>query len=341
MPGLYIGSTKGYSGKNLIVLGMGLWLQARGLSVGYLKPVGAMPTPEGDVMGDEDALFVQRALNQQADPETLTPVVVTRDFKVQAFSGQTEGLRERIAQAYAHISADKDVTLVAGSGSMYSGRYCGVDGVSLVHDLDLKAVVIDRYDGDLRYDDLLVLGEKLGERLAGTVFNDLPPEAEPEVELLTPFLASRGVPVLGSLPRDPLLGSISVADLAEKLGGRIVSAHARTDRVVERFLIGTMQVENFLTHFKKRRGAAVEGEAPCLILTGNLYPNEIILTRSEVLETPLIMVRDDTFSIAKKMESILARHKLRDGGKIERGQALVAERLRMPDLIARLGLKAD
>ena len=82
--------------------------------------------------------------------------------------------------------------------------------------------------------------------------------------------------------------------------------------MVENFLIGTMQVENFMTHFRKHKNSAVivggdrsdvqlvalEGNCPCLVLTGNLYPNDIILTRSEVLSIPIVVVRDDTFTVA-------------------------------------------
>ena len=64
---------------------------------------------------------------------------------------------------------------------------------------------------------------------------------------------------------------------------------ARNDRLVLNFLIGTMQVENFLTFFKRQKDVAVlcggdradlqlvalEGGCAALILTGNLYPNDM------------------------------------------------------------------
>ena len=38
--GIYIGSTAGYSGKNMIVMGLGLRFLRDGLKVGYMKPRG-------------------------------------------------------------------------------------------------------------------------------------------------------------------------------------------------------------------------------------------------------------------------------------------------------------
>jgi len=367
MPGLYIGSTSGYSGKNTITVGLGQAFLKAGLRIGYMKPVGAMPveTPAG--LADEDALFVRSALGLEDDPAhtpaNMTPVVVTHDFKMDAFEGKlpgqgSGGLLGQVQAAYEGLAAGRDVMLVAGSGSMYSGKYSGLDAVSMVKTLGeaggtFKALVIDRFEKELNYDLLLMLSEQLGAGLAGVVLNDVPPAFLEEVAgHLAPFLESRGIPVLGILPRDPLMGSITVGDLAARLGGKVISAHHRTDRVVSQFLIGTMQVENFMLHFRKKKNAAVivggdrsdvqlvalEGDCPCLVLTGNLYPNDVILTRSEVLETSIIIVREDTFTVAKKMENLLIRHKMRDAVKVRQGAELVAKHLRLDTLRASLGI---
>lgn len=353
MPGLYIGSTSGYSGKNMIVMGIGQKLLKDGLNIGYMKPVGAMPVESEGKLGDEDALFVQDILGLEQDPEMVTPVVVTQDFKVKAFTGKIDGLSDRIADCYQNISKDRDLTLVAGSGSMYSGKYCDTDAVTIIKKLGIKAVIIDRFEKEFKYDYLAMMKEHLGDQLAGVILNDVPPHFMEEVnQLLAPFFERRGIKVLGVIPRDPLMGAIKVGDLADRLGGKIISAHNKADRVVESFLIGTMQVENFMTHFRKKKNSAIivggdrsdvqlvalEGDCPCLVLTGNLYPNDIILTRSEVLETPIIMVREDTYSVAKKMDSILSRHKLRDAIKIKQGADLVAENIDFQYLKNELGI---
>ncbi|WP_027368865.1 phosphotransacetylase family protein [Desulfocurvibacter africanus] len=339
MAGIYIGSTAGYSGKNMVVMGLGLKLQKEGYNVGYMKPVGAMPITVGDRSGDEDARFVQDVLGLDDDPAAVTPVLVTQDFKIRAFGGHCEDLMTPIEENYKRLSQGRDAMLIAGSGSMYSGKYCGVDGVSVVKRLGAKAMVIDRFHKELNYDYLAVLREELGEAMIGAVLNDIPPTFMDEVQsMIKPFLERKGVKVLGVIPKDPLMGAIKVGDLAQRLGGKVISAASKAERVVENFLIGTMQVENFMTHFRKNKNSAIivggdrsdvqlvalEGDCPCLVLTGNLYPNDIILTRSEVLEIPIIMVREDTYTVAKRMETILSRHKLRDVIKIRQGAQLVS-----------------
>lgn len=354
MAGIYIGSTAGYSGKNMVIMGMGLRLQKEGHSVGYMKPVGAHPEERDGIAGDQDAFFVQDILGQDEPPENVTPVLVTQDFKIKAFSGQCDDPMETIREKYKKIAAQNDITIVQGSGSMYAGRYCNLDGVRVAKELGLKTVVIDRMDKELNYDYLVVLKDALGDNLAGVVLNDIPPHYMNEVKgLLLPFLERNGVKVLGVIPKDPLMGAIKVGDLAERLGGKIISAQSKSNKVVENFLIGTMQVENFMTHFRKNKNSAVivggdrsdvqlvalEGNCPCLVLTGNLYPNDIILTRSEVLNIPIVVVREDTYSVAKKMESILSSHKLRDVIKIRQGAQLVSSTIDFTYLKESIGLR--
>jgi len=170
--------------------------------------------------------------------------------------------------------------------------------------------------------------------------------------MVVPLLNARGAKVLGVIPHDRLLGAITVGNLAQRLGGKLISSGHMSSVVVENFLIGTMQVDNFLTHFRKHPKAAVivggdrsdlhlvaiEGQCACLILTGNLYPNDIILARAENAEVPVLVVRDDTYSVAKRMEAALSRQKLRDPIKFSQATHMVATHLDMAAIKQGLGL---
>jgi len=353
MLGIYVGATSAYAGKNLIAMGLGLKLQKDGYRVGYMKPVGALPFKKDGKVGDEDAFFVQELLGLNDDPRDVTPVVVDQDFMVKAFSGRMEDLMPRIEAAYVKLSKDRDVMIISGSGSMFSGKYCNLDGVAIVNRLGARALVIDRYNKEVKYDYLAVMKEVLGDNFLGAILNDIPPAFMSELTtMLIPFFEQQGIHIQGTITSDPLMGAIRVEDLCERLGGRIVTAQNRKDRVVENFLIGTMQVENFMTHFKKSPRSAVivggdradvhlvalEGNCECLLLTGNLYPNDIIMTRAEVLGIPLIVVRDDTYTVAQKMDAILSRCKLRDAVKIQHGAQLVSSLLDFEHIKEQIGL---
>ena len=351
--GLYIGATRAFSGKNMLSVGLGLRMQKEGLRVGYMKPVGTLPVERGGAVGDEDAFFIQEVLGIDLPSHLVSPVMETQDFKMRAFSGQAYDHMPEIASAYEELSRERDLMLVCGAGHTLSGKYCRLDGVRLVRELGLKALIVDRLQHEINYDELMMLKEMLGDSLLGAVLNDIPFSFMTEIEnVIRPYLERNGIPVMGIIPSDPLMGSIRAHELADGLGGRLVAAQGRADGMVENFLIGTMQVENFMTYFRRHPNSAVivggdradvqlvaiEGNCPCLVLTGNLFPNDIILSRADTLNVPIVMVRQDTYTIAKKMESLLNRHKMRDVMKIRQGAQLISNNLDFVNLRAGLGV---
>jgi len=354
MPGLYIGSTSGFAGKNLVAMALGVMLKEQGYRVGYMKPVSSLPSQPEKTMGDEDAVFVQDVLGLTDDLELVTPVLVTQELRLQAFSEGCPDWMGKITKAYAALSQDKDIVIICGSGSfLHAGKYCNVAGLDVSQALEAKVVLIDRFFKEFYYDYLISAKELLGEDMLGAIFNAVPDSRAGEVKSqLAPLLKRRGINLLGTIPEDHLLNAIRVHDLNQRLGGKIISVPMKRDTMVESFLIGTMQVENFMNHFKKKRNSAVivggdrsdlqlvalEGKCSCLILTGNLYPNDIILTRSEVLEVPIIVVRDDTYTVAKKMENILESSKLRDPVKVKHGAQLLNSIIDFPAVKEGLGL---
>lgn len=351
--GVYIGATHAYSGKNMLSVGLGLRLRKEGVNVGYMKPVGVIPAEKDGVTVDEDALFVQEVLGLDQPHHLVTPVLVTQDFRMRAFAGQITDHMPEIKDAYATLAKERDLMLVCGARYITAGKYCRLDGIRMVRELDLKAIIIDRLQHEVNFDELITIKEQLGDHMIGTVLNDVPFSFMAEIEsVIRPYLERNGIPVLGIIPRDPLMGSIRAHELAEGLGGRLVASQGRADGMVENFLIGTMQVENFMTYFRRNPNAAVivggdradvqlvaiEGNCPCLVLTGNLFPNDIILSRADTLNVPIVMVRQDTYTVAKKMEKLLSRHKMRDVMKIRQGEQLISNNLDFGAIRQELGV---
>jgi BioD-like phosphotransacetylase family protein len=114
-----------------------------------------------------------------------------------------------------------------------------------------------------------------------------------------------------------------------------------------------MQVDKAIEYFKRTRNnavivggdrsdiqlSAIESGTECLILTGELYPSEIIIARAEQKNIPIMIVRDDTYSVAKKLERLSVRLRLRDKSKVESGMKLVSENVDFPLLYKKLGIK--
>lgn len=355
MAGIYIGSTDAFAGKNLIAIGLGLTLQKHGHNVGYFKPVGERPKVVEESTGDEDAIILQEVLGSNAAPSTLTPVIVPRNLRAAALASCGTAM-EKVEAAYKALSQNHDTMLVGGLGSMaHTGKHCYVDGLSIVQSLGLRTILVDRYHNGQNFDAVLSLHEQLGNTLAGVIFNDVPEHFMRDAEeILIPFLQEQGVQVLGIIPRHPALNAIKASELAWQLEGKIISGNSQSQRSIEDFLIGTMQVENFMTYFRQHRNAAVivggdrtdlqlvalEGGCNSLILTGNITPSELIHSRSEALGIPVIQVTDDTYTIAKRMESILGSQKLRELNKIKLAATLFTNALDYKSLMHSLELSS-
>jgi len=113
-----------------------------------------------------------------------------------------------------------------------------------------------------------------------------------------------------------------------------------------------MQVDRATEYFKRTKNnavivggdradiqsSAIESGTECLVLTGELYPGEIIIARAEQKGIPVIVVRDDTYSVAKKLEKLSVRLRLRDKAKVAHGMDLVMQNVNFPLLYKKLGL---
>jgi BioD-like phosphotransacetylase family protein len=351
---LYIGSTAGYSGKNLVTTGIGMRLKRDGYRIGYLKPLGTHPMREDGVITDEGARFIYQVLGLDDPLELICPVVMTYDLQVTGYGQDVAGLEAKILKAYRRLSEGKDVMLVGGAGNVYTGAFLGVSGVKIIKKLGLKALLIDRYEGEFCLDCILAAREALGKRLIGVVLNAVTLEYREDVEkLVTTFLRRKGIEVFGALPHDEVLASIKVEDLAEHLGAKLLCCHDKLDGLVKKFLIGGMQVDKFLEYHRKAPHNAVivggdrsdvlmvalEGLSECLILTGDLYPSDLILAKAEERGIPIMLVRDDTYTVAQKIQRLSTRLRLKETEKVERAIRFVNDHIDFGLLYRQLGLK--
>ncbi len=341
MIGIYIGSTTPRSGKSLLSFSLGVLLQQAGLRVGYMKPLGNIPQKVDELPGDADALVIQEVLGQQAAADIVTPIMIPQGLhSLSLFDAQRPGESLNcITDAYTHLAQNADIMLVSGTGIFpATGKFCGADGLTIVKHLQLKVLLIENFDSRINYDALLHLKEILGDSLLGVVLNDVPLDNMRDAEyVLAPYLDAHAIPVLGIIPREPGLWAMRVADIAYNLGGCVVTGNAQSSRMIEDFILGVTQVDTFMPHLKNHSecAAIMEGDrvdlqlaalhaaCPCLILAGNIPPCELIRTRADKQGTPIITVREDTYSVACTMSRILKAKKLRDLKQIRIGISLV------------------
>jgi hypothetical protein len=349
---LFIGSTEGISGKTMVTIGLAAALQANGYTVGYMKPLGKQSG--GGAVVDSDAHFLKEVLNLP-DPESeICPVVVTPDLYLRGLRGETEDLLGRIRKAYDRVSAGKDVLLMGGAGTLMDGAFLGASALRLCKEFGAPLLLVDPYHAEACVDCILMAKDLLGDTLMGVIVNRIPPQGLPEVEeAVVPFLAARGIEVLGVIPGDRLLDAITVRQLMEVLDGKLICGKENLDRFVERFTIGAMDADAALSYFQRVPNkavitgghrtdiqlAALETSTVCLVLTGDQMPNQIIATRAKDAGIPIVCASYDTMTTVEKLQAVMGRIRIREAGKVQRAQELLRERLNSRRIIQKLGLK--
>lgn len=355
MIGVFVGSTEPYGGKSLVCIVLGLKLKQKGKRVGYFKPLGFLPARvEGQVV-DEDAAFIRDVLELPDPLGELSPVIVNEELYRKAMAEDVgEGIRARIAQAYASLSQNREVMLVGGIGEVtVTGRALGAEARRLTDLLDCRALLVAPYKSERSVDGIFAAREALGERMAGLLLNDVPADRLPFVrEEVVPYLEGAGVEVFGALPHDPVLRSVSVGELADHLNAQMLCCPDQREQLVEHFVVGAMNVESALRYFRRTPNkavitggdrsdiqlAALETASKCVVLTGDLRPSSRVVARSEEVRIPLLLAREDTLTIVDKIEWLLGKVRIREQAKIARATELAQEHLDFDALWGRLGL---
>jgi BioD-like phosphotransacetylase family protein len=356
MKALYITSVEPYSGKTAVCLSLGRQIQAAGHKVGYLKPVSTQPwrTPEGK-LADEDAVFVHNVLGLEGDPTETSPVIITPSTFRQRLKGLSEDdLMGKIQSAAEKAMRGKDVLLLEGGASLRSGYAMGLSNLKVAEVLDAPVLVIVSYRSEIcLVDDALTASFRLGDRLCGVLLNQVPEDASEFVaEYARPFLEKEGIKVLGALPSVPRLSALSVGELTELLQAEVLTKDMDPNQLVEIFTVGAMTADAALSRFRRYQNkavitggdrtdiqlAALETSTVVLILTGNLHPSPLIIQQSEMLDVPILLVKENTMETIDCIERAHGKTRLGQPEKLGAFMQLMAENLDMKSLFNICGL---
>ncbi len=338
---LFFISNQSFSGKSSMCVGVGKLLIEKGLKVGYMKPVGTLPTKVGGVTTDEDAQYISNILDVSNDLGDICPIVLTQQYireglKDRSFS---KGFLSSIDEAFGRIKKGKDTVILEGAKSVEDGYFLGISSKEICTKLGAKAIMVVRYSSEI-VDQILFSKEYLGDCFGGIIINWIPRSQLVYLEeLVLPFLKNNGVEVLGYVVSDKMLSSVSIKEMAELLGGKIICAENKVDELVETFMVGAMGQEQALKFFRRKANkavitggdradvqlAALETATKCLILTGNFQPSSVVLGRAEELGVPMILVNFDTLTAVEKVGEIIGHVRFHEIKKIDKIVEVVRE----------------
>ncbi|MGC9527892.1 MAG: phosphotransacetylase family protein [Limnospira sp.] len=351
---LLIGSIEPYSGKSAVALGLADRLKKRGFDVAYGKPLGTDVDGDPDQRLDADFQFIAQTLGLSPD-HLRSPVLMLDEATIDRHLHHPDSEGYHRALADYRQQTGGDCVLLEGPGTLQEGSLFDLSIIRIAEVLDAAVMLVVRFDSGRFLDELISARERLGDRLVGIAINDLTPEQLETIQTqVKPFLETNGIPVLGLLPRHPLLRSVTVGELVRQLDAQVACGRERFDLMVESLSVGAMNVSSAMKYFSRSHNmavvtggdrrdiqmAALEQSTHCLILTGQLPPDPMVIARAEELEIPILCADLDTLTTVEIIDRAFGRVRLHEASKVECIVQIMAEHFDLSRLLEMTGWEA-
>ena len=218
----------------------------------------------------------------------------------------------------------------------------GPDGMAeLANAWDASILLVAAYRRDLRASDLSDWQSAIGDRLAGVLVNGLTRYLGTEAnDNLLPSFHEAGMPLLGIIPEDRFMLSVSVEEIRSGLNGRYVVDEGDLNAPIEWFQVGCMSLDPGELRFGlyDNNAVVVRGDRPdiqmsalnasvsCLVLTGGLEPIEYITYEASEEEVPVMVVEPDTDSTMLALNEVTTGARMNNSLKVRRFAELLRTR---------------
>jgi BioD-like phosphotransacetylase family protein len=350
---LYLAATGQNRGKTTVSLGVMDGFGRRGLSTGFIKPVGQRTVIEDGIPADEDAVLMRAVFGLHEPLGQMSPVHIPRGFTQAYIDGRDVGdLPRRIQEAHAAFARDRDMLVIEGTGHAGVGAVIGLSNAVVARLLGAPAVIVSEGGVGRPIDEIVLnkaLFEREGVRVAGAIVNKVDLLAKPDLaRTLDRGLARHGIPLLGVLPYRPILSNPTLAMVLEGIRGETIHPGPDLDQVIGGISIGAMEPEHMLQRIGPRAlvivpgdredviGAIVQahrigspagGDALGLVLTGGYRPRRTVIDAIRYADIFATIVDEDTYQVASEVHDLLVKTHAADKEKIEEIKALVWEYL--------------
>jgi len=350
---LLIASCEAKSGKSSAIIGLAHLFRQYGVKIAYGKPVGTDLDPENPQLVEEDVEFISSAFglskNQIKPPLLhLNDDIVQKRLLGEDNRDYAQALKEWLGEPTGEL------LLLEGPSNLSEGSLFNLSLEEIAQGVDAQILLVANYENLSVIDSLLNAQKSLGDRLLGVLINNIPEsDQEKSQNILKPFLEKNHIPVLGLIPKNDLLRSVSVREIATRLKAKILSRPDRLDLMVEKVSIGAMNVNSALEYFRQGRNmvvitgagrteiqiAALETSTNCLILTGHATPAAEVLARAEDLEVPILSVELDTLTTVEIVDKSFGKVRIQEAIKVQFIQELMSQNFDIDQLMEKLAIK--
>jgi BioD-like phosphotransacetylase family protein len=339
---VYIAATRQNDGKTMVCLGLLSALAQRFKAISYIKPVGQQYIIVDGEKIDEDAALMKELFNLDTYLPAMNPISVPSGFTADyILHGSRDELVREIKEGFELVSRDKEMVLVEGTGHAGVGSVFDLSNADVAELLGCKAVIVT-IGGIGRPIDEIMLNKAMfdsrGVDVVGVIINKVEQNKYDKVnELVRRGLERKGLNVLGVIPFNQVLASPTIAEVLHHLKGTLIAGEKGLLTAVTKFVVVAMPSHTALDYFVQ--GAMlitpgnrediilaalarnmVEPTSPRfisgIVLTCGIYPDRSVLRLAQQVHIPLIVVAEDTYTVASKIHSSVFKIRPEDTAKV-------------------------
>lgn len=323
---IYLCSLNENVGKSFISIGIMQKLINEGKKVAYFKPIG-IPKGAFSDKADPDVQFILNTVFKTEKPyDIVNPVSIPDSYYVDLIDApKKEEHLKQIKAAYDEISRDMDYVVIEGTPSISKFIRVGVDDVTIAKSLGINELVfIEAESSDKCIDDIFFTRNYFNFRqikIKGMIFNIIDFDYVARIrELEEKHINKYNIPIIGIIEKSLDLISPRVSEIQDGIGAEFINEPASfgLDNRVEMTIIGAMNAQAALKYLRQVKKAAIvtggdrvdlalaalDQDVSCLILTGYMQPDNVVITAANEKKIPILLSPSDTYTTIRNMERV-------------------------------------
>ena len=280
------------------------------------------------------------ALNDDKDPSIVSKLCQI-ESQAKFANSNTQAIK-MIKKA----DSENDLVIVEASNDLNFE-----DHKEIVSSVNAKVIIVASFLSK-RTQSIIEFAEGFEDYLLGVVINNLTLYGNTKFEeIWKPAFDNANVNLLGIIPENRTLLSLTVAKIADILGAQLYSGDEYKDNLVESFMVGGFGMDpgQYVFNTRNKKAVIVRGDRPdvqmsaletslsCFIMTGGLEPIEYVQYESAEEKVPILIVQENTLDTMHAIDKLSSFSEFDHPEKLQKARTLVTEHLKVEEIISNFG----
>ena len=359
---LFIAATRQNDGKTMVSLGLFNAIQEEIKNCAYIKPIGQQYHWVEKKQIDKDAILFKKIYNLKTALKHMSPVAIPEGFTQKFINkNNNEKLKKEIIHAKKELLKNNQFLLAEGTGHAGVGSVLNLSNSDTAKLIGAKVILVSIGGIGKTIDEICLnkaLFEQKGIQLMGVIINKIKKDKYKKVsKYLKKGLEQQGIKVYGCIPFVEMLIKPRVASIFEHLAVNVLAGKEKLLNKVGKIIIGDMVPHDLISMLKPNTVLIVPANREGLIMTalsGSLLdiktkdflsgliftdgkkPHKKVLALVKKIHIPTLLVKEDSFTVATKINQILIKLKHEEQDKILKIQELIKEHINIKEIISDL-----